>query len=197
MLVNLTGRRRPALAIAVAFVVTTAMTACALPAKNVSPFDPVAGKLKSVDIVLDAPAFAVSGGARSALDSEGWSNGSLERKFCSGLVTKLQAEQVQARCYQSMWGMKLPFAKSSPPGSGHVLTIRPVRMTYGVETRYGAVFNPGFNPALDTVTSLTDTRSGATVWSAEITAIFAPVDPSGSRRYAVSLIDALRSAGAL
>jgi hypothetical protein len=184
--------RKPVAAMAFALV----LAACAEAPKNVSAFNAQSGKVSSVDIVLAEPAFAVTGGAKAALESEGWADGSMERKFCGDLVTRLGAAGVRARCYRSMWGARV-FSDSTPPAATYILRIHPMRIAYAVETRYGVVSKPGFNPRIETTTSLAESRTGTQVWSGDIPAIFAPVDPTGARRYADSLLDALRSSHAL
>ena len=179
------------------FVSAALLVACASPAKNTSTFDSSGGKIKALDIVLAPLTFTPDAGGMEALKSEGWSDGSLERKFCAGVEERLKASGVAARCVRSEWGVHVPFAGSAAGGPSHILSIEPFKMLYVMETRYGAVSKAGFNPMLQTHSSLRSVSSGRQVWSADVNATFAPVDPTGARRFTDSLVEALRSSGAL
>ena len=182
---------------AICLATAALLVACAAPAKNTTAFDSSSGKIQTLDIILEQPTFTPEGGALEALKSEGWSDGTLERKFCAGVEERLKASGVTARCVRSEWGVHVPFSTPSPSSASHVLSIRPLNMLYVMETRYGAVSKAGFNPMLETRSSIGSVNTGKNVWSADVSATFAPVDPTGARRYADSLVEALRSSGAL
>lgn len=176
---------------------TIGLAACAgIPAKVISSFPPGGTPISSIEIVLDKPTFIPTGDAMIALNSEGWSTGELERKFCSGFVERLREAHIDAHCARSLWGRRI-FNNEQPQSSSHVLSIKPINLGYLVSYRYGVKMPGAGNPSMETITTITDKQTGAQVWSGIIHVGFAPVDHSGSRRYAQSLLDELRSEKAI
>ena len=175
-----------------------ALVACAnQPPVVISPFAAGSPTIQSVDVVLDVPNFVPNGGGLDALDGEGWSTGELERKFCNGLVERLTAAQVQARCVRSYWGKYIEFDNQQAQPASHVLLITPLQLSYMVRTSYGQTVSRGFNPSMETLTTIKDKQTNALVWRGKVQIVFAPVDSTGSRRYAAGLIDVLRTSGAI
>jgi hypothetical protein len=183
-------------ALAFALVILFSLISCAQPVKRSSAFMPEGGRIESVEIVLEGLKFGLTFGALEALNSEGWSNGTLERKFCDDLFTRLGAAKVRARCERSVWGVRVPFEKDSRTMT-HVLSIRPINVSYLAQTRYGVVVGSGGGPSFETLTRITNKATGVLAWEGDVVLGFAPVDKNGARRYSESLIEALQKAQAL
>lgn len=187
---------KPLISSFIAVCCAVLLAACASPPKVIFPFQPGTPSIRSVAIILDKPAFILDSGGFKALESEGWSSGKLERKFCYGLAERLRAAHVEAHCALSFWGGMIDFENVQSHQVSHVITIKPINLRYQVYSR-GGVASPGSNPSMETMTVITDSQTNKMVWSGIVDIIYAPVDPSGSRRYGQSLIDALQTSGAI
>jgi len=173
------------------------LVACATPPKVIVPFQPGSSPIRSVDIVLANPQFVPVGGGLYALNIHGWATGGFELKFCEGLVDQFRAAHVDARCVQSFWGKRLTFGHVLSRPASHVISIKPLNLTYFVSTINGAAVSPGGDPHMETLTEITDVKTKAIVWSGNVGIVFSGYDSEGTKFYSRSLIGSLQDSGAI